>query len=649
MKARLRLKNIGGLREGDYVFESGKLNIIESANSAGKTSIVKALTAILSIPRNGFLEQRIFVEAQKLGIKTDPRNPYEGFVNVHADQGFVELEFNGKNEKYVVKQSGDILTAPENSDERFLLAGVLSNNSRVLRQLRGLDELEPDDFKWVVEELSYAKRYSAESELLRTKKEDLVEKKVLIAKSLKQLEPLKQREVALERELETLDSELASLTDKFRESGKVAEDRDELLKRINTLKKEIQNKAREKENITRQQLAPKLKESKESQLQKSQVEAELKETEQEISTLRRQDLRKQKIEKEVNKLMDQRSTADGLLNLYVVAEANFRKSQGERVLCPLCEHGHIDYQSIVHNIARYRKQREELNDRILQLNQEKQNIAIQLTRAEDRVKELRKRVGELTEKIWMIGRQLKGPEEAVRAIDNLIADYNEKLEREQRVYEELNSKISKADEEVNREYNEKSKRRSALQEELGAVRQNIDELLFIEVYGMMLQPDAAMYICEKMIAILEDRIRYLEGRAEEEREEAAKRFNESINTLMTTLGFSEFRTIKLAGAPSYRLYVERYDPEKKEYKSQDVGTLSTSEKLAIALILQMALKETYMKKVPFFILDDVLEDFDSERREQVIDYLKEKVKQEGWLIIATKLVEELGAPKIRYL
>jgi len=118
---------------------------------------------------------------------------------------------------------------------------------------------------------------------------------------------------------------------------------------------------------------------------------------------------------------------------------------------------------------------------------------------------------------------------------------------------------------------------------------------------------------------------------------------------MKSLGFEEFRAIRLTGAPSYRLYVERFDPEKKEYKSQDVGTLSTSEKLAIGLILQMALKETYLKKLPFFILDDVLEGFDAERCERVIEYLKEKVKQEGWFVIATRLVEDLDEPMVKYL
>lgn len=649
MRATLLIKNIGGLREGQYVFDSDKLNMIESANSAGKTSIVKALTAILSIPSNGALTVEALEEAQKLGIKTDPRNPYEGFVNVHANQGSVELEFDGKKEKYLVKQNGDTLVAPEYGDERFILAGILSNNSRVLRQLRSLDKREPDDFKWAVDELSYAQRYSTVTELLQTKKEDLAEKKVSVDKSLKQLEPLRQRQTALESELKILDSKLDALKDKFRESGRLAIDRDESLKRINSLRETIQSKTLERTKIDREHLAPKLKELKEAEALKRETELDLKKAEQEIALLKGKEKKKQEIEKEINKLMDERNTLDGLLNLYVVAETSFRRRREEKAECPLCMRGYISYQEIVQNISKYRKERGEKNEKILQLNQEKQNIAVRLSKNEEKAKDLRSKVRELADKIRFIEKQLKAPQDSIRAIDNFVADRVKELEKEKQTYEGLSSKISKADDAVNKEYNEKSKKRSELYEQLGSVRQVISELSSIDVYGMMLAPEVATELCKDMMDILNDRIDYLEARAEEERQEAAERFNKNISILMASLGFSEFRTIKLVGAPSYRLYVERFDPEKREYKSQDVGTLSTSEKLAIALILQIALKETYMKKLPFFILDDVLEGFDSERCEKVINYLREKVKLEDWFMIATRLVEELDVPRVKHL
>lgn len=654
MKAVLRVKNIGGLREGSFVFMSGKLNIVESANSSGKTSIVKALTGILSMPKDGTLSESMFEEALKLGVKTDPRNPFEGFVNVHASQGQVKLEFNGIKEEYIVRQNGDILVTPEYGDERFLLAGVLSNNSRVLRQLRGLDEREPDDFRWAVEELSYAQRYSTVAEILKTWSEDFIEKRELVKKSINELKPLMERQSALKRKLEKLDSEINALTEKLAltrvEIEKLVKDRDESLRKINRWKEEIQNKNVEKIRITRTQLTPKLRELEKAQARKKEAESKLEKTKKEIAALEKKEERKQEIEREINKLLEQRNTLDGMLNLYIVAETNIRAKQGGKVPCPLCKVGYVTYREIMRGIKEYRKQREILNSRILMLNQEKQNIIVQLAKAKELAKELRNIVWEQTEKIDYIKRQLKEPQTLIRQIDSLIDDYRKKLEKEQRIYNNLSEEIStRTDIAINKEFNEKNKLRSELHEELGRIRQRISELSAFPILGIVFEPDIAKLICDDVISVLEERISYLEKKAEEEREQAAKRFNENINILLESLGFEEFRTVRLTGSPSYRLYVERYDPKKKDYKSQDVGTLSTSEKLAISLILQIALKETYMKNVPFLVIDDVLEDFDPERRERVIEYLKEKVAKEDWFIIATKLVEELGPPKVRYL
>ena len=654
MKSILLLRNIGGLKEGHYVFRSDKLNIIESANSSGKTSIVKALTGILSIPENGTFSESMFNEALKLGVKTDPHNPFEGFVYVHASQGHVKLEHDDSKEEYRVKQNGDVLLTPKHSDERFLLAGVLSNNSRVLRQLRGLDEKEPDDFRWAVEELSYAQKYSDIAEILKTWNENFVEKREVVKKSIDELKPLTERQANLERKLEKLDSEISALTEKLAdtrvETEKLVKDRDESLREINRLKEEIQNKTIERTKITGTELTPKLRELEKAKALKEKTESKLEKTEKEIASLEAKEDRKQEIEREVNKLLEQRAVLDGMLNLFIVAETSIKEKQRDKVSCPLCKVGYVTYRAISERISGYRKNREILNSQILKLNQEKQNIAIQLNKSKERATELRNTVWEQAEKVEYIHRQLREPEAAIRQIDSLIDDYHKKLEREERKYNELSKEISThTDAAVNKKYNEMNKLRSTLHEELGSIRQRISELSVFEIFETVYEPNVARLICNEVISILNDRIAHLEQRAAEEREQAARRFNENINVLLASLGFKEFRTVRLAGSPSYRLYVERFDPQKKDYKSQEVGTLSTSEKLAISLILQIALKETYMRKVPFLIIDDVLEDFDPERRELVIEYLKEKVAKEDWFIIATKLVDERGPPKVRYL
>ena len=95
MKAKARIVDVGGLRgEHKFMFEKGKLNIIEGSNSGGKSSVVQALTAALSIPIDCDLNPFYNQEAIKLGVKTNPSNAQEGFVHVLANMAQVELIYN---------------------------------------------------------------------------------------------------------------------------------------------------------------------------------------------------------------------------------------------------------------------------------------------------------------------------------------------------------------------------------------------------------------------------------------------------------------------------------------------------------------------------------------------------------------------------
>ncbi len=88
------------------------------------------------------------------------------------------------------------------------------------------------------------------------------------------------------------------------------------------------------------------------------------------------------------------------------------------------------------------------------------------------------------------------------------------------------------------------------------------------------------------------------------------------------------------------MYVERFDERSGEYVLQQVKTLSTSEKSAIALILQIALKQMYIPDLDFLILDDVLGNFDEDKKIKILDYLSNKANEEDWYIILTTLTDE---------
>ena len=647
MKATLKIRNVGGLvGSHSYVLESGKLNIVESSNAGGKTSVVRAITSILSVPRTGDFDMNTLEEAFRLGIKTDPRNPREGFVNVHAEKAEVELQFDGNQERYSVDRNGNYLVYPDMGDQRFLFTGVLSNDSRVIRQLRGLEDHEPDDFKWAVTLLSNAKRYDMVSERLKSIKEDLAEKQFVIRRTIEQIETLSGDRTRIENRLKKLDEELLELRPRFSGIEPLLEERSEISKDIDDLTVKIGDKRGEIGRITREQLEIPKQRMKKAEKRKKQIQEELGRLK--IDELEEaKTLKGPEIEAEVNKRRDERTEVDGLLNLFVTAETSLQRKQAKQLVCPLCENGKLDKNRVKEKIAELRNQKGRLNNKILELTRMKFGLERQLEQEKKRAEELKEELRAAEADISNALESMRGPERAIRSIESTIHGYEQSIKEKKSLLAELTGRISKSDEQVNQEYTEKESERSNISLELGKVLQQIGQLSSVEILGLAVEPHKAEAACKEIFSVVTDLLSYTETKAEQERQEAAKQFNTSIQTLLRNLGFTDFRNVQLNR--DYRLYIERLNPDTEEYVYQQPRTLSTSEKLAIALVLQLALKETYMEHVSFFILDDIIEDFDEERSQKVIDYLAKKARQENLFIVITKLVEEYGLPKVRYV
>jgi len=168
MKAKLSVDNVGGLKgHNQYEFESGKLSIIEASNASGKSSLVKALASVLSMPSDGEMTPFVTEEAKQIGIKSDEKSHQEGFVNLHAKMAEVQLDLGKEKISYKVDKDGKWYELPLIGNESFLLAGILSKDCKVLRQLRAGD----DDFNWAVTYLSFAKYYDQVKDLAVSRKE----------------------------------------------------------------------------------------------------------------------------------------------------------------------------------------------------------------------------------------------------------------------------------------------------------------------------------------------------------------------------------------------------------------------------------------------------------------------------------------------
>ena len=642
MKAKLSLENIGGLR-GSHFFDlqSGKLNYLEGPNSGGKTSVVKALTAVLSIPNNGDLGRFIQDEATKLGIRTEKNSPQEGFVNVHADKALVDMNINGESSRYEVRQNGDYIEFPEKGDQRFLLAGILSNESKILRQLRGVDEHEPDDFRWAVSELSYATKYDEVNLLLKSNRDAFSSLKLTVEKSIRRRDELQLEKDKLLKQKTVVDNELKEIGSKHETIKAQLEERDKLRREtagwtetIGNIKgslSKIQSQLRSfQEGI--EQYALEITE-KEDELKRINVAGQKAQKEE----------REAEIEKEVNGLIDERNSLNGLYNLLVTAQAAMRK-ETQSTKCPLCESGKITYRAIVSRVEDLRQQRDALNDKISTVNLEKEKLGKQLDAQIKKIEDLKEELGTIHDAKRKIETEYQRDKSAITGDEDKIHDYEQRILKAEKATRAILEKLGPEHEKIQEVYAKRDTEYRKLSERIAVVNQQIEETS-VDIDGHVIEPKVAERTLKNLMGYLEELITFAEQRAEEQRQKAAVEFNTNIKKLIESLGFKEFRTIRLDNA--YRLYVERLDPKTSNYVFQPVNTLSESEKLSIALILQVALKETYMPDIPFFIIDGVIQDFDEDRRVKVLDYLSNKAEERDWFVVVTRLTEDAAQVRVR--
>ena len=642
MKAKLSLSNVGGLK-GEFTgaFESGKVNLVESGNSGGKSSVIRALLAALSLPQKGDLDDFFTEEALKLGIMPGTSKDQEGFVNIHSREAVVRLEAVGRSTEMRAGRDGTVQMS-DGGDPRFLVSGMISNDSRILRQLKAVEiDSDPDDFKWAVTRLSLAGAYDQIRDVAKSLREDLTEELIHARKEAEKLKSLTSEKETLLKAEDKLSRKYRDLSQRTKSahSKELIERRDEILKKIS----EWGSKLAASET-TLEVTQAKIK----------SIEKEAAKLEQEINHLKEQagtiDLGRQKadMEKEQTKLdqtiqslVSSRDEVQGVLNLLEVALIGFRSGKASTT-CPLCGKGQLSGKILDGRIRELNQRKDTISAEIKKANQTRNALMGEVEAAEAELHQIENEIGDKESELHHTKKiALKDMQSTANNIQSSVDSWRDEIRANQERLKKL--EIGAEDEELAKAMSALEQQRVDLLASLQRVGHEMGGATLDTMLGR-LEAAIAVKVLEEAVARLERVEAFVLARADEQREQAAVRFNDRVQGLMQALGFKEFRTIRLND--EFRLIVERYDESKKSYVLQLPQTLSTSEKLAVALILQLALKETYMPDVPFFLVDDVLEDFDESRRVQVLEYLGKKAAEGDWFVIATKLSKGATGIKI---
>jgi DNA repair exonuclease SbcCD ATPase subunit len=646
-KAKLYIENIGGFRRPlSTEFNLGHLYFVEGSNSSGKTSLIKALVGILSVSSSGRYElksDRGILEAEHLGIKSSEKNPQEGLVNAHAEFGEIKLEIDEEKYVYKVKKDGNPVLTPENGNELFLLTGVLSNDSRVLRQLNdGID-----DFSWIVDDLSLAKRYSECVDILKTREEDAER---LYMKSKQKNSEMKE----LEKKLDVLENTRSSIEYEMEQMEKIIEKKNKANEKFWDERNEVYSKIESETSSTRgiersiSQLSAEFKRKKEDIEEEERTLRDYQEEYTSIPEIAEMEQALEKlvteIQESVTRFQTQRERTQGVLDLYLPALNNMRKMDIDQTECPLCETGIIESEKLLKKIEKLRNDIDNVNGEIKRLLKKKDSEKGEFQKKEGRKKWLKEEIGRTKD-------ELKKLYERIREYPSRISGEKDRLEKKRKEitklkeeYEDLKKKTEMIDEKASKALDAKEREKTKVNEEVGAIKSRLEEIS-IQILDRLVSPEEAEKILSRGIEILNAAIQHLSKAANEHKREAAKTFNQNISKMVKKLGFEELVNIRLND--EYRLYIERIGSIGEGTAIQQIKSLSTSEKLAIALILQSALRSTYLSEIPFFLIDGIIEDFDEDRRKEVIEYLKQLTAEENMIVIASRLDEELPFIKIR--
>jgi len=628
MKAKVELQNVGGIR-GRIAFElgRGKVNEVVAPNAMGKTSFVRGLSAVLSAP---FRDEFIINEAINLGIKGERGSKWEEIVNIYEDFAKISITLDGDVKEYIVHKDGTVKKAPF-GDERFLLAGLLTGECKTIRQLLTGD----DKFDWIVSKLSRANFYETFYRDVKEERETIESRKGEVERKIQEIaEKLKEKE-ELEKQRDTVSMSLEEIKKRLDiEKQKLLEKRKKLNVEINKLKEDVE--------IRKGELRRKEKEKEELERGIKKDKEIIKKLDKEIASIdidkirREVEKKRNEIDNKINELKNQRDEYRGSVNLFQDVLLEMERGKKEESLCPVCHKSKITIKEIKAAVGEYEEKVRNINSQITKLNIEKEKENQKIIEEERKKAERERRASELVKSIKYKESNLK----RINAeIPQIKADISKKSENINKMTEELKileTKTKDEDEALNNEIKQLEQTLNDISEKIGNIKGFVEEYKKEKVGSVWVDPSVAEKMYSKWLTFLDVLMNYLREMIHEHRERARTRFNQQIKELMNILEFTEFDQVALT-ADDYRLVVFR-----KGFVNQPIRTLSMSEKYAIATLLQITLKETYLPDIPFFVIDEVILSFDENRKRKIFADLNEQAKQNNWFVIVTRLSEDVN-------
>jgi chromosome segregation ATPase len=644
LKIRVKVTDLGAFRGlQEFTFDSEILNVIEGPNTAGKSSLIKGIVATLGLPAKSKLTTDVAKRLGLLPLNPEDRNP---LVNTNAQQAVVEL-VNGQHRRLVAQIQGLPKIEPL-GDDRFLLTGILLRESEIVRRL----DDGFDDFSWLVDYLSLSSNYEVAKRMVeeyqiaaRDRLDRLQTEERKVAELLQELNTLKLKREEIKEQRKKLEEQLNSVLIEdpsvIEEISRLRARRDEIEKEIGDIRSKINNLKVEREKweaeirITSphlQELEEALNTAKEK-LEKLPSKGDIEKAEKEAYELRKT---------VIPQLKEEIGWWRSKVELLEQAEKQLMKGMAT-VPCPLCQEcqatpiGLISVTSLERALTQAREHTRNLESKLAMAIQKAEELEAKRYEVERIKKELSKQQEKIRNEFASVKNRFDKAKSELEIITKKFSNLNEELTRKQSELEEVTRQLTKLQERFGYErFSQLVNAIRRVESELGKVESRLVNLEsevitknIVEVMGRPIQLAAAITLYQKWVDVLTDLNLYIEEMILRQRRGVARSFNIQVTRLLKEMGFEGLKV--WIDESSFKLKVHRENVE------QPLTSLSSSERHAIATVLTLAAKEVYASDIPFFLVDEVLLDFDKKRLTALSHYLKEMSKNHKVVVIVSRL------------
>ena len=160
-KIKVSIKNIGGSDKNTAELSKGSVNIVKGSSSSGKSSLMRGIHL-------GIVGRADKHEDEVENLHLDDRSSDQALLRRGSSEGSVSIEFDGKKMSATIPRSGMIKGI--NSNEKGVYTTMLSSlpPTKLHQAVMNPDADDPDDFIWVMNELSDAGEYQKWHDVLHS-------------------------------------------------------------------------------------------------------------------------------------------------------------------------------------------------------------------------------------------------------------------------------------------------------------------------------------------------------------------------------------------------------------------------------------------------------------------------------------------------